>query len=139
MVEKNYKSNPLYKRLVSLKHGPKTDLAAGVINNSDAIVLLFHIIPQFGLKTLLDFSQEWRGSNTLSNYFGPHNGYTATDFSSRKVLVFGYGPASGAPKRPPFWYRQRNSNPKVTYTNALTVDGFKRLSFLLQRLDVIDA
>lgn len=139
MVENNYKSDPLYKHLVSLKHGPKTDLANGVINNSDAIVLLFHLVPQFGAKVLLEFSQDWRGSNTLSNYFGPHNGYTAADFSSKKVLTFGYGPCSGAPKRPPFWYRQRNPDRKATYTNALTVDGFKRLAVLLQQLGVIGA
>lgn len=139
MVENSYKSDPLYKLLLSLKHGPKTDLANGVINNSDAIVLLFHIVPQFGAKLLEDFSLSWRGSKTLVQYFGPYNGYTAADFSSNKVLTFGYGPASEVPKRPPFWYRQRNPDRKATYTNALTIAGFKRLSFLLQQLGVIDA
>jgi len=34
----------------------------------------------------------------------------------------------------PHRHRSSDKKQKVTYTNALTVDGYKRLSFLLQQL-----
>lgn len=139
MVENSYKSDPLYKYLVNLKHAPKTDLPNRFINNGDAIVLLFHLVPQFGMKLLTDFSKEWRGSATVAqNYFGSNqSGHTGVDFSSGRL--FGGSYYKDSPKgRKPYWYRQGGS----PYTNALTADGFKRLNVLLQelqRLGVIDA
>jgi hypothetical protein len=133
MVE--HKSSPLYRHLISLKHGSKTDLANGVINNPDAIVLLFHLIPQFGFKTLADFSMDWRKSLTIAqNYFGGNQaGHTGIDFSSGRVSYNTYSTPQVRPGRKPYWYRQGGT----PYTNALTADGFKRLQVLLHELSVI--
>lgn len=137
MVE--HKSSPLYKYLISLKHGPKTDLANGVINNPDAIVLLFHLVPQFGAKFLEGFSMDWRGSKTVAqNYFGGNQaGHTGIDFSSGRVCYNSYSKPEVRPGRKPFWYRQHNPDRKAAYTNALTSDGFIRLNHLLQELQRI--
>jgi hypothetical protein len=130
MLDNSYKDTPLYKYLLTLKNSPRTDLSKGLIQNGDAIVLLFHLVPQFGFKLLADFSQDWRGSATIAqNYFGGNqNGFTGVDFSSGRLYDRW---SNEVPKgRKPYWYRQGGR----PYTNALTSDGFTRQAFLLKQL-----
>lgn len=134
-MEARYKASPLYKYLTSLKHSRKTDLANGTINNPDAIILLFWIVSEFELdiKTLADFSMDWKKSNTLArNYFASNqSGNTGVDFNSRKL--FG-NPCSSWPKEPkPYWFRTERPH----CTMVLAADGYLRLSALLKDMESV--
>jgi hypothetical protein len=134
-MEANYKTSPLYKYLISLKHSRKTDLSNGAITNPDAIVLFFWVVQQFdvNIKALTEFSNDWRGSDTLAkNYFASNQSCkVGVDFGSRKLPGYEGVPWRKEPK--PYWYRTECK----PITMALTVDGYIRLSALLKDVEKV--
>lgn len=133
-MEAHYKDSPFYKHLISLEPGSKTDLRAGKINNPDAVILFFWLtgLYEVNIKTLADFSNDWRGSDTLAkNYFGSNQcGRIGVDFNSR--ILFGKPQRSWPKEHKPYWYRLADRKP---VTMALTADGYLRLSALLKDME----
>lgn len=149
----NYKSSPMYKFLVSLKCNPKTNLAKGQINNKDAIVLLFSLIPNMTAQQLMEFSLDWRGSESLSFYFILVNQHTGPDYDSQGMLYYtnaAWGDGTVRkwyqPKEVNFtgklpaqyWYRQQKTPDQKAYTNALNAAGMGRLLSLTKELQTLN-
>ncbi len=101
-------NTPIVRFLLTLKHDPKTNISAGFINNMDAVALFIYTNGATDPKQLAEFSQAWRGSNTLKYCFVPHNGCIAINYYSPKIFCGNFGPCSGAPKPgTQLWYREQ--------------------------------
>jgi hypothetical protein len=128
----------LLKVLLGLTHSPRTCIVAGSINNQDFIVLAMHLMGPFGANELRHLSQVWRGSDCLETYFGPHSGYTGRTIGGTKLFTGDYGPAGGAPKHAPWWFRLANGVPgKSRFVNALTTYGQTRANELIPQLQAL--
>jgi len=119
-------TNDAVKFLMSLRHARRTDLSRGLINNQDAILILLYALGPFGGKTLKEFSLMWKGHYALQPYFGPHYGYTGKGPMGRELFTGYFGPGSGAPKHPPYWYRMPAVAGKP-FVNCISLFGMNRL------------
>jgi hypothetical protein len=136
--------HPMIKVLKRFCNGQRTDVAKGIMTNSDFIALCLYAFGPFGGPELRRLCGLWRGASferVLDSYFTPHYGYTATDFTGRRAYT---GMCGKKKPRRRYWYRKVEHAARVSfpgfvqpmrrYQNALTMAGVERAEQLMCEL-----